>query len=44
MILIIWIFLGGIIGTGMVFGREYLQQFRERWNAEEKVDGLSTES
>jgi len=32
MILIIWIFLGGIIGTGLVFGSEYLQQFRERWN------------
>lgn len=38
MILIIWIFLGGIIGTGMVFGREYLQQFKERWNTIDESD------
>jgi len=34
MILIIWLFLGGIIGTGMVFGREYLKDIREQWNRE----------
>jgi hypothetical protein len=31
MILIIWFFLGGIIGTGAVFGKEYLTQFKQRW-------------
>ena len=44
MILIIWIFLGGIIGTGVVFGREYLVQFKERWNTDNKPDGSSSES
>jgi LPS O-antigen subunit length determinant protein (WzzB/FepE family) len=31
MILIIWLFIGGIIGTGVVFGKEYLTQFKQRW-------------
>ncbi len=31
MILIIWIFLGGIIGTGIVFGKVFLKDIRERW-------------
>jgi len=43
MILIIWLFLGGIIGTGVVFGREYLAQFKERWNDEDKADEVSTD-
>jgi len=38
MILIISIFLGGIIGTGVVFGREYLAQFKERWNTIDESD------
>jgi uncharacterized protein involved in exopolysaccharide biosynthesis len=32
LILIIWIFMGGIIGTGMVFGKTYLAAIRETWN------------
>ncbi|MFY9152991.1 MAG: Wzz/FepE/Etk N-terminal domain-containing protein [Prolixibacteraceae bacterium] len=32
MILFIWIFLGGIIGTGIVFGREFLGEIKEKWN------------
>lgn len=32
MILIIWLFLGGIIGVGIVFGRQYLAVIREKWN------------
>jgi uncharacterized protein involved in exopolysaccharide biosynthesis len=32
LILIIWIFLGGIIGTGMVFGRVFAKDVREKWN------------
>lgn len=32
MILMIWIFLGGIIGTGIVFGREFLGGIKEKWN------------
>ncbi|MFA5329280.1 MAG: Wzz/FepE/Etk N-terminal domain-containing protein [Prolixibacteraceae bacterium] len=32
LILIIWIFLGGIIGTGIVFGKVFMKDIRERWN------------
>lgn len=32
MILFIWIFLGGIIGTGIVFGREFLGDVKQKWN------------
>ena len=32
LILIIWIFLGGIIGTGVVFGKTYLASVKEKWN------------
>jgi len=32
MIVFIWLFLGGIIGTGIVFGKEFLKGIRERWN------------
>ncbi|RKD90767.1 Wzz/FepE/Etk N-terminal domain-containing protein [Mangrovibacterium diazotrophicum] len=34
LILIIWIFLGGIIGVGTVFGREFYSAVKERWSAE----------
>lgn len=33
MILIVWIFLGGIVGIGTVFGRGYLSAFKKQWNA-----------
>lgn len=33
MILIIWIFLGGIVGIGIVFGKQYLATIREKWNS-----------
>ncbi|WP_372774331.1 Wzz/FepE/Etk N-terminal domain-containing protein [Mangrovibacterium sp.] len=32
LILIIWIFLGGIIGTGTVFGQELYNSVKERWS------------
>ncbi len=32
LILIIWIFLGGIIGLGWVFGSQYLSTVKTRWN------------
>lgn len=32
MILFIWIFLGGIIGIGIVFSKEYMKNLREKWN------------
>ena len=32
MIVFIWLFLGGIVGTGMVFGKEYLKDIRMKWN------------
>lgn len=31
LILIIWIFLGGIIGTGIVFGREFSKDLKKQW-------------
>lgn len=35
MIVAIWLFLGGIIGTGMVFGKVYLKDIKTKWNQEE---------
>jgi len=32
MIVAIWLFLGGILGTGMVFGKEYLKDIKTKWN------------
>ncbi len=32
MILVIWLFLGGIVGTGMVFGKEYMKDIKTKWN------------
>jgi len=32
LIVFIWLFLGGIIGTGMVFGKEYLKDIKTKWN------------
>ncbi len=31
MILFIWLFLGGVAGTGIIFGREYLTTVKKRW-------------
>ena len=35
MILVIWIFLGGIVGVGMVFGKEFLGSIKEQWTAKD---------
>ncbi|WP_321290271.1 Wzz/FepE/Etk N-terminal domain-containing protein [uncultured Sunxiuqinia sp.] len=32
LILFIWIFLGGIVGIGIVFGRQFLSTVKQRWN------------
>lgn len=32
MIVFIWLFLGGIVGTGLVFGKEYLKDIKTKWN------------
>jgi len=32
MIVFIWLFLGGIVGTGMVFGKVYLKEIKTKWN------------
>ncbi len=32
MIVFIWLFLGGIVGTGMVFGKVYLKDIKTKWN------------
>ena len=34
MILFIWIFLGGVVGTGIIFGRQYLATIKARWREE----------
>lgn len=34
MILFIWTFLGGIVGVGMVFGKDYFGTLKEKWSAE----------
>lgn len=31
MILMVWIFLGGVIGTGIVFGKQYVGTIKEKW-------------
>lgn len=31
MILFIWIFLGGMLGVGIIFGREYLGDLKNKW-------------
>ncbi len=31
MILFVWVFLGGVVGTGIIFGKQYLQTVKERW-------------
>jgi len=32
MILFIWLFLGGVIGTGIIFGRDYYGTIKKQWN------------
>ncbi|MGQ1909299.1 Wzz/FepE/Etk N-terminal domain-containing protein [Marinifilum sp. RC60d5] len=32
MMLVIWTFLGGIVGIGMVFGKEFLGSIKEQWS------------
>jgi len=39
MILFIWIFLGGVIGTGIVFGRGFFHQIKKNWNESETFPG-----
>lgn len=31
MIVFIWVFIGGIVGIGWVFGKGYLVDFKEKW-------------
>lgn len=33
LILTVWLFLGVVLGTGLVFGREYLQTMRSNWRS-----------
>jgi len=35
LILIIWTFLGGIVGVGMVFGKEFLAGIKDKWKEEQ---------
>ena len=34
-ILIIWTFLGLVVGIGLVFGKKYFNKFKEEWNEKE---------
>jgi len=36
MIVIIWVFLGGLAGIGIVFGKHYWPTLKKRWNEEEE--------
>jgi hypothetical protein len=35
MILVIWTFLGGIVGVGMVFGKEFFASIKDKWREDE---------
>jgi uncharacterized protein involved in exopolysaccharide biosynthesis len=35
--LIIFIFLGGIVGVGWIFGKEFLNSLKDKWNTEEDL-------
>ena len=35
MILFIWLFLGGVMGTGIIFGRDYVLTVKKRWKETE---------
>lgn len=32
MIVTLWLFIGGILGTGIVFGKDYMKDIRTKWN------------
>lgn len=34
MILFIWLFLGGVVGTGFVFGKGFIEPIKKKWNQE----------
>ena len=34
MILFIWLFLGGVIGTGIVFGKDFIEPLKKKWKEE----------
>jgi len=34
MILFIWLFLGGVIGTGVVFGKGFIEPIKKKWKEE----------
>jgi hypothetical protein len=34
MILFIWLFLGGVIGTGWVFGKDFIEPLKKKWMEE----------
>ncbi|SFF80689.1 Wzz/FepE/Etk N-terminal domain-containing protein [Sunxiuqinia elliptica] len=44
MILIIWTFLGGIIGVSTIFGKQFLATVQERWRETDKPEELQTKS
>ncbi|MHA7108852.1 GNVR domain-containing protein [Sunxiuqinia elliptica] len=44
MILIIWTFLGGIIGVSTIFGKQFLATIRQRWQEEDMTEELQTKS
>lgn len=37
MILVIWTFLGGVLGIGWIFGKQFLADIRKKWNEESVV-------
>jgi hypothetical protein len=35
MILFIWVFLGGIVGIGIIFGKGFMADVKKKWQEEE---------
>ena len=44
MILVIWTFLGGIVGVGMVFGKEFFASIKDKWKEEDSLSRGTEES
>lgn len=45
MILLVWFFLGGVAGLGILFGKQYLSSLKKKWNElseEHEVDLIET--
>jgi hypothetical protein len=42
MILLIWIFVGGVVGVALIFAKEFYQTIKTKWNETEEVEEKET--